>query len=252
MTIANPSFVAGCIKLPNDIPLFKGDVGVYLHIRNMKDGIVTTEEFVTIPLGYAGFVYPIREGETVSSPILSYGFKDRLKVAYTFPQGDMRFVDATCFAELILMKVESEPPTPEGYVKDVVEAFTDGGKTPRGAICSYTIRGDNSGVHVYDLGSSFTSNQAEYMGVIKALLNINATRVSILSDAKLIVNQINTAKGTARKGDKFQCRDEKLKPLLAKVISLCKGRNVTFTWIRRGKNEAHTDELPSDNGEHGT
>lgn len=75
-----------------------------------------------------------------------------------------------------------------------------------------------------------TNNQAEYFAVYNALIE-NEGEIEILSDSKLIVNQLNRS---------WHIRDENLRELFDKVQEIIrrKNLNVKFTWIKRKENKA--------------
>ena len=81
-----------------------------------------------------------------------------------------------------------------------------------------------------------TNNVAEYTAVIRALeyaRHSGEKEVHLRSDSQLIVRQLN---------GEYKVKDEKLKPLKRKVVSLCEGLDVRFEHIPREKNE-EADEL---------
>lgn len=85
-----------------------------------------------------------------------------------------------------------------------------------------------------------TNNEAEYLALIEGLSSVekyNPKTVSIFSDSKLVINQINGV---------FAYRDERMKKMLKEVMEI-KNRidaDIEFNWISRIKNEV-ADNLAS-------
>ncbi|MDI6807243.1 MAG: reverse transcriptase-like protein [Candidatus Aenigmarchaeota archaeon] len=75
-----------------------------------------------------------------------------------------------------------------------------------------------------------TNNQAEYLAVYNALLE-NEAELEILSDSKLVVNQLNR---------NWHIKDDKLRKLFDKVQQVIKKKNlkVVIRWIKRKENKA--------------
>lgn len=76
---------------------------------------------------------------------------------------------------------------------------------------------------------NITNNEAEYLAVIEALRNFSEREIDILSDSKLIVDQLNM---------KSAIKEDRLRKLAQEVWNLAKGRNVKFIWIPRNENKA--------------
>lgn len=76
-----------------------------------------------------------------------------------------------------------------------------------------------------------TSNQAEYMAVIDALTKAEGKEVEILSDSKLVVNQLNR---------EWHIKKDEMRELFNQVQKIIneRGLKVKFTWIERSKNKA--------------
>ncbi len=76
--------------------------------------------------------------------------------------------------------------------------------------------------------TSITNNQAEYMGVLFALMNTNQD-CTIISDSQLVVNQLN---------HEWAIKNDDLRKLAQEVWELCKNRKIEFKWVHREKNKA--------------
>ena len=106
-----------------------------------------------------------------------------------------------------------------------MDIYTDAsGKT--GKYC-YVVEGTNK--VRWDQKKGITSNEGEYLAIIKALKENPEKDVCIHSDSKLAVNQLN---------HKFAIKEDRLRKLAEEVWKLSEGRNITFTWIRREENKA--------------
>ena len=73
-----------------------------------------------------------------------------------------------------------------------------------------------------------TNNEMEYIGLINAML-ISKPETLILSDSKLIVNQVN---------QKWKCNHEHLMGLRGTAITLKHAKKLELEWIPREKNLA--------------
>lgn len=79
---------------------------------------------------------------------------------------------------------------------------------------------------------NITNNEAEYLGVIEALKFVEEnSKITILSDSKLIVNQIKM---------EWHIKEERLRKLFQEVLLLVKEKKIEFTieWVPREKNKA--------------
>jgi len=76
-----------------------------------------------------------------------------------------------------------------------------------------------------------TNNQAEYLAIIKALEENEAEEIEIVSDSKLVANQLNR---------KWHIKDDELRKLFDKVQEIIRKKDVkvTFNWIPRKANKA--------------
>lgn len=76
-----------------------------------------------------------------------------------------------------------------------------------------------------------TNNEAEYTAVHKALEAAEAKEVELLSDSKLVVNQLNR---------EWHIKDERMREIFDKIQALIRGRGlkVEFRWVNRKNNPA--------------
>jgi ribonuclease HI len=100
---------------------------------------------------------------------------------------------------------------------DYLVAFTDGASrgNPGEAACAFLVKGITKQPKVFYLGKT-TNNFAEYQAIIKLLEFIKEEKIEnkklkVVSDSKLVVNQINK---------KFKVKNKKLRALLLKVENL--------------------------------
>lgn len=153
---------------------------------------------------------------------------------------DLKLYQKARVGQIIFLKADTEKQYEGTYQRERARVWTDGGVSKKGAQCSYMVEGGD-GVVVFPLPKGTTSNQAEYMGIIKALKQVNSYDVEIITDSQLAHNQIKTRMGIAEPGEKYECKNEKLKPLLERVIELCENRKVRFKWMGREHNKAHNE-----------
>ena len=118
----------------------------------------------------------------------------------------------------------------------MIKAYVDGGcnnRTKRGAYGSYAVFGKDELLKSESfLLPATTSNQAEYMSMIKLLdyirynKQLKNKKVTVYSDSRLVVNQI--ANG-------WRTREPTLKQLNRRAKGLYKGikRNVDIVWVSR-------------------
>jgi len=76
-----------------------------------------------------------------------------------------------------------------------------------------------------------TNNQAEYLAIYNALKSTKSKNIEILSDSKLVVNQLKR---------EWHIKDDKLRALFDKVQALIRqrGLRVEFHWVARRNNLA--------------
>jgi ribonuclease HI len=122
----------------------------------------------------------------------------------------------------------------------LIEVYIDGLFEPvnsGGAACfSYIIK--RSGVKidrdcdVIGIGSSMTSNVADYTALIRALKRIRRSslekeKIVIKSDSMLVVNQMN---------GNWKVKEKSILPLYTKAKILACGLDIVFEWILREEN----------------
>ncbi len=89
---------------------------------------------------------------------------------------------------------------------------------------------ETNGTNKTYLEKGLTNNEAEYLAVLRALQE-NSGEIEILSDSKLVVNQLN---------GEWHIKEVRLRELFDKVQKVIKEKGVkaTFTWIPREENRA--------------
>lgn len=104
--------------------------------------------------------------------------------------------------------------------------YTDGSGDGRMAWYNETTKEMKS-----DREDGMTNNEAEYTAVIRALETVEDKDVKIMSDSKLVVNQL--------KGE-WHIKGEQLRKLFDTVHDIIKKRelNVEFVWVPREENPA--------------
>jgi len=120
---------------------------------------------------------------------------------------------------------------------DYLVAFTDGASrgNPGEAACGFLIEGITKEPKVFYLGKA-TNNFAEYQAVIKLLEFLNKKgiknkRIKVISDSRLVVNQINK---------KFKVKNKVLRVLLLKVgelIGELKKKGIQIEFENKGREE---------------
>jgi len=145
--------------------------------------------------------------------------------------------------QMVFFKADTSRKYEGVYNRERSSVWTDGsvsGKAGHKKVtCSFKVEGGD-GIQIFDLPPEETVNVAEYMGVIKALVNINSFQMDIISDSRLVVCQINTRLKKNKPEDKMETYEPRLLALQDKVVELCAGRKVTFTWMDRSQNKADT------------
>lgn len=104
--------------------------------------------------------------------------------------------------------------------------YTDG--SGDGRIAWYN---ETTGANWNGRQSGITNNQAEYLAIYNALKSTSAKNVEILSDSKLVINQLNR---------QWHIKDDELRRLFDRIHNLIKSKklNVKFVWVRRKDNPA--------------
>jgi ribonuclease HI len=104
--------------------------------------------------------------------------------------------------------------------------YTDGSGDGRMAWFNET-----TGEHWSGSEHGITSNEAEYTAVHVALEAAKTKDIEILSDSKLVVNQLNR---------EWHIKDDRMRELFDKVQALIRerGLKVKFTWVPREENPA--------------
>jgi dUTP pyrophosphatase len=207
--------------------------------------VVVYNEFIKIPSGYCGMVLPrstlLRGFANLSSALWDAGYEGRGEGLLTTGQAPLFLHENARVGQMIFLKADTEKKYEGTYQRERARVWTDGSSKKEGSSCSFMVEGSD-GVVVFPLPKGTTNNQAEYMGVIKALTAIKAYDVDLYSDSEIVVFQINTAIQAIKPGErKYECRDPILKKLLERVIELQRGRKVKFSWNSRDKNKAHTE-----------
>ena len=133
---------------------------------------------------------------------------------------DKEFIVAKCVENFIRKRKNKKP---------VTNIYVDGGT--RGSRICLVDTHDHKTI-IKTRGGSLTNNELEYLAVLYALDYINnrhkKDNVTIYSDSKLIVNQIN--------GD-WRITTERLQPLYDKCIKRMTDK-IKIKWVRRDSNLA--------------
>ncbi|OGY80089.1 MAG: hypothetical protein A3B74_03405 [Candidatus Kerfeldbacteria bacterium RIFCSPHIGHO2_02_FULL_42_14] len=148
------------------------------------------------------------------------------------------------------MSIKKESGLRSGSRRASVTIYTDGGARgnpgPGGiGVVIYDAEGHVIKEHKAFLGFT-TNNKAEYTAVIQALhiaQELQAERVRLLSDSRLIIEQLNR---------RFKVRDKDLAKLFTQVWNLAHSfRSVVFQHVRREQNK-HADRLANEAMDAGT
>jgi len=123
----------------------------------------------------------------------------------------------------------------------MITVYFDGLCYPRnpGGVAAYgylIYRGNellHSGSGIVGEGCGMTNNVAEYEGLKAALIWLNEqgikNRIEVKGDSQLVIKQL--------KGE-WAVRSETSKKYVPNILSLLKGWDVRFVWIKRDANEA--------------
>lgn len=111
---------------------------------------------------------------------------------------------------------------------ETVEVYTDGSGNGEYGFC---IKGGTA--HVFH-SKGITSNQAEYLAVLKAVESLKVLlkenkKVIVKSDSKLVVNQLN---------HKWNIYDKTLRDYAIEIWNTIYSMDVTFVWVPRKQNLA--------------
>ena len=239
-------------SLPNTIEakpglvLEMGKPMCWLLNRN-TNYVVVYNEYVRIPVGYAGLILPrstlLRGGATLYSALWDAGYNGRGTGVISVGPVDLVLAPNARVGQMIFVKAETSRKYEGVYNRERSKVWTDGSVSgaagSKKVTCSYMVEGGD-GIKVFGLPPEETINAAEYMGMIKALSEIKSYEIEIVSDSRLVVCQINNCLGVNKPEDKMSTYDAHLLALQNQVVDLCNDRKITFTWIPRGQNKADT------------
>jgi len=108
-----------------------------------------------------------------------------------------------------------------------INVYVDGSGGPTGGF-GYFVK--ETGESFYEKKPEITNNQAEYMAIIAALKNLNNEEITIFSDSKNTINQLN---------HEFAINNEKLRELAREAWTLMgKFPKITLLWVPRKENLA--------------
>ena len=108
-----------------------------------------------------------------------------------------------------------------------INVYVDGSGGPSGGF-GYFVK--ETGESFYEKKPEITNNQAEYMAIIVALKNLNYEEITIFSDSKNTISQLN---------HEFAINNEKLRELAREAWSLIgKFSKITLLWVPRKENLA--------------
>ncbi|OKY77841.1 MAG: Ribonuclease HI [Candidatus Methanohalarchaeum thermophilum] len=112
-----------------------------------------------------------------------------------------------------------------------LEIYTDGASrgNPGPGSYAFVFKRKEGKVFLRDSGyiGHTTNNQAEYIAIIKAIeksKEVNKTKISLYSDSKLVVNQLN---------QKWRVKDDKLRKLYNKALKYIEEEKVGFSHVSR-------------------
>jgi ribonuclease HI len=108
-----------------------------------------------------------------------------------------------------------------------ISVYVDGSGGPNGGF-GYFVK--ETGESFYEKKPEITNNQAEYMAIITALKNLDYEEITIFSDSKNTISQLN---------HEFAINNEKLRELAREAWSLIgKFSKITLLWVPRKENLA--------------
>ena len=107
-----------------------------------------------------------------------------------------------------------------------MEIYTDGGEDKYCFVIP-----DKNVVKTFEK-KGITNNEAEYLAVIEALKHVEpGSRVKILTDSKLVVNQLRM---------EWHIKEKRLRVLFEQALEIIKKKGLSFEieWIPRSRNKA--------------
>lgn len=108
-----------------------------------------------------------------------------------------------------------------------ISVYVDGSGGPNGGF-GYFVK--ETGESFYEKKPEITNNQAEYMAIIAVLKNLDYDEITIFSDSKNTISQLN---------HEFAINNEKLRDLAREAWSLFgKFSKITLLWVPRKENLA--------------
>ena len=108
-----------------------------------------------------------------------------------------------------------------------ISVYVDGSGGPNGGF-GYFVK--ETGESFYEKKPEITNNQAEYMAIIAVQKNLDYREITIFSDSKNTISQLN---------HEFAINNEKLRELAREAWSLFgKFSKITLLWIPRKENLA--------------
>ena len=108
-----------------------------------------------------------------------------------------------------------------------INVYVDGSGGSTGGF-GYFVK--ETGESFYEKKPEITNNQAEYMAIIAALKNLNNEEITIFSDSKNTIYQLN---------HEFAINNEKLRELAREAWTLMgKFPKITLLWVPRKENLA--------------
>jgi ribonuclease HI len=118
-------------------------------------------------------------------------------------------------------------------VSKVIRIYTDGaGQRPDGKGSGFVWFREDTNQHHIERVPNLSNNEAEYRGVISALMPLpKGSQVEVLSDSLLVVSQLH---------GEYRIRDPRLEKLSTEVKTIAEQKqfSLTVTWIPRRENRA--------------